>query len=512
MSSPNPQLEDDPCHPLPAPVVIKLETKNSTHGDNTYSDAETVTESSSSKAYSILASSIQAPDYQKLLDRGWRRSGDLLYLPKNWECCCPSHPIRLDVNRFVPTKGHKKVLRNFRTALNGASVDVKEQKDELQKSLSGKGSHAVQGRKRPRKNAHASDQKQNCNENNGEFTFKPDLGNIHKHARDLVAKCNILSNLKNETLKSVRDYGRHPQHQDDALNQKLNTIIEKYPGFKIVKIGKPKDVIQHQSGAWSCSIGITLSTTICAALHGASRGKVDKMSLGKSIIQRLDRNRNDQWFELHDTSTNGHSSSNCQVDSDQCQRIKLDSTAYHEKSGHINIFLQLEMVIKEENEFQPNNINDKKNSIDNNVDMQIDDKKQRMEVVISNFIKSNNKENAGSNKIGLQPPYKLTVKSIPSSLSGRDPKVHRLYTKYQAAIHNDPDPFARTHVEDSNMAEISDDVEFSAEFQCTASVDGVWSKLSEEDFEKLYQREYDVAQRKRIYKRYEFTGNYILFL
>lgn len=33
-------------------------------------------------------------DYQDLIDRGWRRSGQYCYKPKNDETCCPCYTIK----------------------------------------------------------------------------------------------------------------------------------------------------------------------------------------------------------------------------------------------------------------------------------------------------------------------------------------------------------------------------------------------------------------------------------
>eukprot|EP00891_Asterochloris_glomerata_P006005 jgi/Astpho2/6005/gw1.00084.170.1_t len=42
--------------------------------------------------------------YEKLLNRGWRRSGKYLYCPVLDMSCCPPYPIRVDVHRFEADK------------------------------------------------------------------------------------------------------------------------------------------------------------------------------------------------------------------------------------------------------------------------------------------------------------------------------------------------------------------------------------------------------------------------
>jgi arginyl-tRNA---protein transferase len=72
----------------------------------------------SSKSYGILIPSNLSPQiYHILLHRGWRRSGQHLYLPDNWDTCCPAYTIRLPVSEFVPTKSQRKVLARMKRHL-----------------------------------------------------------------------------------------------------------------------------------------------------------------------------------------------------------------------------------------------------------------------------------------------------------------------------------------------------------------------------------------------------------
>ena len=57
-----------------------------------------------SKLLGGWADRLTVDEYQCLLDRGWRRSGQYLYHPFNEETCCPQYTIRLDVQQFQPTK------------------------------------------------------------------------------------------------------------------------------------------------------------------------------------------------------------------------------------------------------------------------------------------------------------------------------------------------------------------------------------------------------------------------
>lgn len=86
--------------------------------------------SSNSRIPGMWAYHLTCSDYQQLIDRGWRRSGQYLYKPnleQTWvsrcgvlvpadhrslrRSCCPQYTIRLDSHNFKPSKSHKKVLK-----------------------------------------------------------------------------------------------------------------------------------------------------------------------------------------------------------------------------------------------------------------------------------------------------------------------------------------------------------------------------------------------------------------
>lgn len=58
------------------------------------------------------------PQYQALIDRGWRRSGCYVYKPTVERTCCPQYTIRLPCLAFLPDKQQRRVLRKFARAVN----------------------------------------------------------------------------------------------------------------------------------------------------------------------------------------------------------------------------------------------------------------------------------------------------------------------------------------------------------------------------------------------------------
>lgn len=86
------------------------------------SDCGYCKKSDCSKSFGIWAHRMTVHDYKKLIDRGWRRSGQYLYKPDMEKTCCPQFTIRclisnlrLDASKFLMTKSMKKALKKFKT-------------------------------------------------------------------------------------------------------------------------------------------------------------------------------------------------------------------------------------------------------------------------------------------------------------------------------------------------------------------------------------------------------------
>lgn len=603
-------------------------TSSNTISSTTNPNNEKITPSTSSKAYSILSSTISPNDYQKLLNKGWRRSGDLLYLPKNWECCCPSHPIRLDVNKFKLTKSLKKVMKNLKIALdshshrnsysnsnsninhagdcedsgnksNGTSIaagtfavavgssncssnssdytietdmsyeynstttttTTTTKQEEQNPTLQSKESLLLQGRKRPRKSNHdhttsTTGHHHHHNLHNTKNTPKmkdaqpqssqqqpqpqpPNIDQIHKHTKEYIhTKCHhILSWLQTITMQIAQDnvnsnanpnmdINNTNEEEEDNNNHQIYAIMKKCSNYKITKMSKPKHLHSSASVTWEYDMIITLSSTICTALHGISKGQIDKDQLGNVIVQELLLQRNT------DCNSRNNSTSNITSDSNTITTSVIDSISFHPRSGHVNVTIKMNITMMTHNHNE-STAPSKMDGNENNTK-----KEKKIENVISEFIQTylesistnttTNDQSSQTQKVQPQPPFKLTVKSIPSCISGRDPKVHRLYTKYQAAIHHDPDPYScssnfnnNNHddgkmkgvVIDHNDSIDNDEDDYDGQnimdfddmntwMSSSSSHQGMKSeKLNMMDFRRIYKRRYDESQLKVIYKR-----------
>ncbi|KAH9938554.1 arginine-tRNA-protein transferase [Fomitopsis serialis] len=58
--------------------------------------------------------------YQKMIDRGWRRSGTYCYKPDLKKSCCPQYTIKLDAHAFKLSRSQRKLLNRWnRFVLHG---------------------------------------------------------------------------------------------------------------------------------------------------------------------------------------------------------------------------------------------------------------------------------------------------------------------------------------------------------------------------------------------------------
>ncbi|KAK5684395.1 Arginyl-tRNA--protein transferase 1 [Elasticomyces elasticus] len=78
-------------------------------------------------SYYAKSKSLCPSHYQLLMDRGWRRSGTLFYLPDVSRSCCPHYTIRLPVAEFKASRDHRQALNRWNRYVLGAKYaeDVK---------------------------------------------------------------------------------------------------------------------------------------------------------------------------------------------------------------------------------------------------------------------------------------------------------------------------------------------------------------------------------------------------
>ncbi|KAF9452509.1 hypothetical protein P691DRAFT_721999 [Macrolepiota fuliginosa MF-IS2] len=78
-------------------------------------------------SYHIALSAIRltCEVYQRMIDRGWRRSGTLCYKPDLRISCCPQYTIRLNASEYKPSKRHRKIISRWsRYVLKGKEGEM----------------------------------------------------------------------------------------------------------------------------------------------------------------------------------------------------------------------------------------------------------------------------------------------------------------------------------------------------------------------------------------------------
>ncbi|KAI2631714.1 arginine-tRNA-protein transferase [Xylaria nigripes] len=65
------------------------------------------------RSYYARSVSMSSAFYQALVDRNWRRSGSLLYRPNQRDACCPHYSLRVDSDRFRPSREQRQTINRF---------------------------------------------------------------------------------------------------------------------------------------------------------------------------------------------------------------------------------------------------------------------------------------------------------------------------------------------------------------------------------------------------------------
>ncbi|KAJ7781367.1 arginine-tRNA-protein transferase [Mycena metata] len=82
-------------------------------------------------AAGLRANQLSCEVYQKMIDRGWRRSGTWCYKPDLKASCCPSYTIKLDAHNFKPSKSQRKLVNRWnRFVLRGNQAESKPSKSK----------------------------------------------------------------------------------------------------------------------------------------------------------------------------------------------------------------------------------------------------------------------------------------------------------------------------------------------------------------------------------------------
>jgi len=424
-------------------------------------DDETVpiTKSTTSDAYCCHFHNISPKAYLSLINRGWRRSGKLLYFPKNWQSCCASIPIRLDTPQFQITKSQKRVLKRFQQALGTPLATSSSSSCTRTTIKSCNSKEKGENGSKPAATCSSKYKRQKQ-----QVDGKGWNNAMQSHAKLVLQDAGLLDRLQEEVRAQVD--GLLQEKQGGNVHLKMmqeGNALGKLCLFKCTNFSKPK---RSTSTPPHISMEVTLSNMVCPALHGKTKGQMDKMELGRNIVENMN---------LSDI-LNYESSVESSISSIQVKEIAL-----HEKSAHINVQIHVSFD-------------------DASLRTIAEEKPVKKEIdVIADFIRASGGLISGEED-SIAPPYRITVRTIPSHISGCMPQVHRLHCKYQNAIHGDEDPYGGV-ADGNNVAQQNAAHSDEEDDDFDDDQDAKHEKITEANIAALYPQ-YDENQRKKIYKRY----------
>lgn len=464
-SNPPKDYEDDletPLYTIPSMEPntngeSQSESQNNESNDN---DNDNGDDKRSSKSYYFSAQKLSATDYNTLLDRNWRRSGDLLYRPLNYESCCPLLSIRLKADDFQWEKKWKRVASRFDRALwTGTTAASENDNGSCDGPLGSFRLRTSEGR-RTRKNrkiegGHLQREEQKsmtvrhpaptANETKPLTGRKGEEKQMFAYAKQSLQNSSFISTLKELTRKHFHSTLSSGNFQHDEGHDFINSILERLE--KLIKYQVLPGTMTEAHKNENSVVSIKIRTTICAALEGmskASSAKVElkKEEIGQSLVsmlrshfQMLDQEPlNPKRFNL------GGANGDVVGVEVEIRRIIL-----HQASGQVSI--EVLMILPPS--YLSSSVSTKKKKIDKkptsdsklNTTQNVNSAEQ--EDAIQTYIKClhDRYPHLYSHLPIPTPPYNFTVESIPSDVSGRMLTVHRLYTDYEAAIHKNVNPF-----------------------------------------------------------------------
>lgn len=80
-------------------------------------------------SHGFWAHSLNVQDYQNLIDRNWRRSGQYCYIPNNKSTCCPMYTIKCDAINIKLSRSHKKILKKVNRFLRDGTKEKNRAKN-----------------------------------------------------------------------------------------------------------------------------------------------------------------------------------------------------------------------------------------------------------------------------------------------------------------------------------------------------------------------------------------------
>ena len=321
--------------------------------------------------------SIPLDIYQNLIEKGWSKSGTLIYKRNYEKSCCKIYQPRVNINNFKISKEQKKVMKKFRKYLSG-----EYEQNKFNKLYNNINDNYI--KEKEKEKPKEEDEIQN---------------KIDAKLREYIMSTNFL-NILNKYLKN----------EDD-----INLIYEKLIYTKIRKNNNKKFNYDY-----SCDL-IFIIKNVLTILK--KKNVIEENSINTNNINDKGVNEeNDEYKnfinEIYNDINNFYKSDN-----------NYEDISFNEKTGHINFKMKNKSIITKENKKQEKKEYKKENKTNLN---QINIQKEKEKYNLEYF-----KEIVTEPEIYLPLKHIYTIELTDKIELEPTEERYLLYQKYQLAVHKE---------------------------------------------------------------------------
>ena len=321
--------------------------------------------------------SIPLDIYQNLIEKGWSKSGTLIYKRNYEKSCCKIYQPRVNINNFKISKEQKKVMKKFRKYLSG-----EYEQNKFNKLYNNINDNYI--KEKEKEKPKEEDEIQN---------------KIDAKLREYIMSTNFL-NILNKCLKN----------EDD-----INLIYEKLIYTKIRKNNNKKFNYDY-----SCDLIFIIKHVLISL---KKKNEINENSINTNNIN--DKEAYDENYEYKNFINEIYNDINNFYKSDD----NYEDISFNEKTGHINFKMKNKNIITQEIKKQEIKEHKKENKTNLN---QINIQKEKEKYNLEYF-----KEIVTEPEIYLPLKHIYTIELTDKIELERTEERYLLYQKYQLAVHKE---------------------------------------------------------------------------
>ena len=321
--------------------------------------------------------SIPLDIYQNLIEKGWSKSGTLIYKRNYEKSCCKIYQPRVNINNFKISKEQKKVMKKFRKYLSG-----EYEQNKFNKLYNNINDNYI--KEKEKEKPKEEDEIQN---------------KIDAKLREYIMSTNFL-NILNKCLKN----------EDD-----INLIYEKLIYTKIRKNNNKKFNYDY-----SCDLIFIIKHVLISL---KKKNEINENSINTNNIN--DKEAYDENYEYKNFINEIYNDINNFYKSDN----NYEDISFNEKTGHINFKMKNKNIITQEIKKQEIKEHKKENKTNLN---QINIQKEKEKYNLEYF-----KEIVTEPEIYLPLKHIYTIELTDKIELERTEERYLLYQKYQLAVHKE---------------------------------------------------------------------------